>query len=90
MFYSPVVVLALASGPPTWGFAATLVVSHLAYAGGALVFGSRPWVLPLMLPASMGIFFAFLRSMVITLRQGGVRWRDTFYPLDELRRRRYR
>jgi len=90
MFYSPVVVLALASGPPTWGFAATLVVSHLAYAGGALVFGSRPWVLPVMLPASIGILFAFLRSMVITLRQGGVRWRDTFYPLDELRRRRYR
>ena len=56
----------------------------------AVSVGSRPWVVPLMLPASFGILFAFLRSMIITLRQGGVRWRDTFYPLEELRRRRYR
>jgi hypothetical protein len=27
-----------------------------------------------------------LRSTIITLRQGGIVWRDTFYPLDELRR----
>lgn len=29
--------------------------------------------------------WAILRSMWITLRQGGVRWRDTFHPLSELR-----
>jgi hypothetical protein len=27
-----------------------------------------------------------LRSMVVTLWRGGVLWRNTFYPLDELRR----
>lgn len=27
-----------------------------------------------------------LRSMLITLRDGGIRWRDTFYPLTDLRR----
>lgn len=34
------------------------------------------------------IFFAYmlLRSTVITLKQGGILWRDTFYPLDELKR----
>ncbi len=34
------------------------------------------------------ILFAFilLRSMIITLRQGGIIWRGTFYPLDDLRR----
>ncbi len=34
------------------------------------------------------IFFAYmlLRSTVITLKQGGIVWRDTFYPLDELKR----
>jgi glycosyltransferase involved in cell wall biosynthesis len=30
--------------------------------------------------------YMMLRSMVVTLRLGGVVWRDTFYPLDELRR----
>lgn len=30
--------------------------------------------------------YMMLRSMIVTLRQGGVIWRDTFYPLDELRR----
>lgn len=31
---------------------------------------------------------AILRSMYVTLRQGGVRWRDSFYPLRELRQHR--
>jgi Glycosyl transferase family 2 len=30
--------------------------------------------------------YMILRSTVVTLRQGGVVWRDTFYPLEELRR----
>ncbi len=45
-------------------------------------------------PVAVGLFFPWavlvfcfimLRSMVLTLRQGGVRWRDTFYPLADLR-----
>lgn len=30
--------------------------------------------------------YMVLRSTILTLRQGGIIWRDTFYPLDELRR----
>jgi len=88
--YAPLGVLVLVSGPSTWGFAAALAASHLCYAGGAVLFGASVRVAPCLVPASAGIFFAFIRSMVITLRQGGVRWRDTFYPLSELRRRLYR
>lgn len=35
-----------------------------------------------------GVFLtvALIRSAWITLRQGGVRWRDSFYPLKELKR----
>ena len=36
------------------------------------------------------IFYAILRSTVLTLRQGGIRWRDTFYPLAALRAGRVR
>lgn len=31
------------------------------------------------------LFYAVLNSALVTLRQGGVHWRDTFYPLDKLR-----
>jgi glycosyltransferase involved in cell wall biosynthesis len=37
---------------------------------------------PFMFPV---FFYALLNSTVLTLRQGGIRWRDTFYPLDTLR-----
>jgi hypothetical protein len=37
-----------------------------------------PFVFPLL-------FYAIMRSVVLTLRQRGVRWRDTFYSLDQLR-----
>jgi glycosyltransferase involved in cell wall biosynthesis len=35
-----------------------------------------------------GLLFCYmlLRSTVVTLRQGGIIWRDTFYPLEELKR----
>jgi len=38
-------------------------------------------------PISTALFlYTVLRSMVLTLGRGGVIWRGTFYPLDELRR----
>jgi hypothetical protein len=59
-------------------------------AGIAAVFARRlQWspasaaVTPLLYPL---LFFALVNSAVVTLRQGGVRWRDTFYSLDSLRR----
>ncbi len=30
--------------------------------------------------------YMLLRSTIMTLKQGGIVWRDTFYPLDELKR----
>ncbi len=48
-------------------------------------------------PVAVGVFypwavavfcFIMLRSMVMTVRQGGVRWRDTFYSLADLRQAR--
>ena len=31
------------------------------------------------------LFYSTFKSTVVTLRQGGIQWRDTFYPLDMLR-----
>ncbi len=44
---------------------------------------ATPLFFPLML-------YAILRSTVLTLRQGGIRWRETFYPLAALRAGRVR
>ena len=41
----------------------------------------------LTLPLAAALFaYMLLRSTFITLKQGGIIWRGTFYPLDELRR----
>ncbi len=43
-------------------------------------------VLAFSLPVGALLFaWTVLRSMIITLRQGGIRWRDSFYSLEELR-----
>ena len=44
------------------------------------------WRCALCMPFMFPVFlYALLNSTLVTLRQGGVRWRDTFYPLDTLR-----
>jgi len=38
-------------------------------------------------PVSSALFvYILLRSMTLTLARGGVVWRGTFYPLEELRK----
>jgi len=45
-----------------------------------------PIAVGLLFPWAVVVFcYIMLRSMVMTLRQGGVRWRDTFYSLADLR-----
>jgi GT2 family glycosyltransferase len=40
-----------------------------------------------LFPVGAGLMlYSMVRSMVVTLRDGGVTWRGTFYPLGELRR----
>jgi hypothetical protein len=39
-------------------------------------------LVPFMLPV---LLYALLNSTFVTLRQGGIRWRQTFYPLATLR-----
>jgi glycosyltransferase involved in cell wall biosynthesis len=54
--------------------------------GGDAVMRVSPWYC-LTLPLGATVFsYILLRSTVITLRQGGIYWRETFYKLEELRR----
>jgi glycosyltransferase involved in cell wall biosynthesis len=33
----------------------------------------------------LALYYAVLNSTIVTLSRGGIRWRDTFYPLEKLR-----
>jgi hypothetical protein len=76
----------LLSGTPA-GLAAALSPFLIALPAGILarrVDWSWPcaFFTPFMFPV---FWYAVLNSTFKTLRQGGVRWRDTFYPLETLR-----
>ncbi len=72
------------------GFVASLLLMHIVYAVLGHRLGGGWMVCPVLPLAALGMLFAFWRSAWITLRQGGVRWRETFYPLETLRRNLFR
>lgn len=66
--------------------AVSVLVALCIHLGGDLVMRVSP-VYCLTLPLGAAVFaYILLRSMVVTLRQGGICWRGTFYKLEELRR----
>ena len=71
------------------GFLATAVLWHVVY--GWLVIGlPGGWkMIPLFLAGPWIMAFANWRSLYITLKQGGVKWRDSFYSLEQLRKAIY-
>ena len=53
---------------------------------GELLAAGFPLLAGILYPAGGVVFIVIvLRSMWVTLRNRGIRWRDTFYPLEELR-----
>lgn len=77
---------AILAGESRSGFVAAAILAHALYGLTGWLHGYSFWLFPMLMPAGLAFVFAFLRSGWITLRQGGVRWRDTFYPLEVLRR----
>jgi glycosyltransferase involved in cell wall biosynthesis len=68
------------------GYALSVLLMHGIY-GYFASFQRNGWRLAPALPCAAFLYlFALWRSAWITLRQGGVRWRDTFYPLEVLKR----
>jgi glycosyltransferase involved in cell wall biosynthesis len=67
-------------------YAVALACIFFLYAGMSVSSGVGPWYFFLHPLATVLIIYTTLRSMIYTLRRGGVEWRGTFYPLDELRK----
>lgn len=66
--------------------AIAVVIAASFHAGVAWVMRVSP-LYALTHPLGALLFcYMLLRSTVVTLRQGGIVWRDTFYPLEELKR----
>jgi hypothetical protein len=68
--------LAAAFSPLSLILPAAILARRLGWAWPCAIFT------PLMIPV---FWYALLNSTFVTLRQGGIRWRETFYPLDTLR-----
>jgi len=61
------------------------MVIALIYLGQSWYSDLSPWYF-IMHPVSTFLFaYILLRSMFLTLHHGGVMWRGTLYPLDELK-----
>jgi len=86
IFLSTVVSLGLLSSTAV-GIAAALSPLSLIVPG--LVLANRlrwSWMSALLIPVMFPIFhYALVNSAFAALSQGGIRWRETFYPLDQLR-----
>jgi glycosyltransferase involved in cell wall biosynthesis len=74
------------------GWAALLAMMSLAIPSAAMARRAGDQILPAVFTpiATIVLAWAALNSMLVTLRQGGVVWRGTLYPLSELRARRVR
>lgn len=82
----PFLGLALAAGTNRVGYALALAAIVMFYAGMAPRAGIPAYYVVLH-PVSTCLFaYTMLRSMWSAVREGGVRWRGTLYPLDELRK----
>jgi glycosyltransferase involved in cell wall biosynthesis len=67
-------------------YAVALGSMFLLYAGVWRKVEIAPWYF-LLHPVSTILFiYTMLKSTFVTLRNGGVEWRGTFYPLEELRK----
>ncbi len=79
-------VTGLAFGPTRWPALVTLAAIALGYRTMSRNSGISAWN-ALLSPLSALLFmYTLLRSMYFTLKQGGVMWRGTFYPLATLRK----
>lgn len=95
VFFSPFVVLclcamSLVSPNEAAGFVAVLLLLHLTFGRLSVAFCGSWSVMPALIVGAAGVLFAFWRSTSLTLRHGGVTWRETFYSLKDLRAGEYR
>jgi glycosyltransferase involved in cell wall biosynthesis len=76
----------LAHGAARIPYAIALACIFFLYVGMSVYSDVRPWYFFLHPLGTLLFIYTMLRSMLFTLWRGGVEWRGTLYPLDELRK----
>lgn len=79
-------VTGLAFGSTRWPALLTLAAIALGYRTMSRNSGISAWNAVLSPLSALLFMYTLLRSMYFTLKQGGVMWRGTFYPLATLRK----
>lgn len=90
LLVAPTVVALSGLSAAAGGFVASAVLAHLVYGWFSWRNGCGWYLMPLLTFAVMTLVYTAWRSAYVTLRRGGVLWRDTFYSLKDLRSRIYR
>lgn len=90
VFFSPFVAPFVVEPDESAGFLAALVLLHVTFGRLSVAFCGSWSVMPGLAVGATGVLFAFWRSTFLTLRHGGVTWRETFYSLKDLRAGEYR
>ncbi len=79
--------LAVAAGPWGVGACVTLYCSvAMSFHANRKLNNISPLLAILYAPSVVILAWSFLRSMILTIKRGGVAWRGTLYPLAELKR----
>jgi hypothetical protein len=82
----PFLLVLFASGAAQTLAAATVAVIFLVHLSIQRFHPGSLWVFPFHGPGCLLITAMLWRSAYLALRHGGIRWRETFYRLEELRR----
>ncbi len=86
MFVLPWVALPFVYGWARIFAAMAIMLPVMAQAGAAMEFGESPLYAVTQPLGALIVCWMLVRSTIVTLRQGGIRWRGTFYPIEELKR----
>lgn len=77
--------------PPIRALCVIAIIAQVLTLGATGSAVMKSWrYAPVMMIAALIFEYTVLRAAFVTLRQGGIRWRETFYPLELLRTNRLR
>ena len=78
--------LLLLSGYPFWLMAAIILLSQILVMTLKKGMNAKWWDALLIPFSGMVMVYIILKSAFLTIKQGGIYWRDSFYPLSELKK----